>query len=603
MADFTDPQVQAIYNQILSGQFSPEITTALADQFINPTQDAAIAKQTGNASVPAGDTMLNASQWQSLFPLTGSSFEFQGPDYSTPTQPGAFTGYDGVGNPMYAPDPYAADPQAGSDMQYLLSHGFQTGSEHLPGFTGMDALRIFGPVATAGVAAALAPAADVGAAGASAAGFGDAGAAGALGADAGAAASSGVAALSEAAPSAAGDFASAAAGGMSAIPGGSDALALGGLTGELPDLSTSGVSLGGQSIASPGLSAATQQALGATAGAAGAAGASGAADPTGSGATFQQPDVGGTTGGGSSSIQQGVNPGAGSAANPTGQFVDPAGSITSDTSTLTAGSSAPDLGSINDSSALSATNTGTFNPASMPVQQAAPVAPVSGGGAGGGANIMGGSDTLGGANDFLSPDSLQELNSANPAGTAALQNTALTGSTAPAPSIMDRLGLGGVGSFMKNNASWLVPLTSGGASAVKGLVGGGGSGGASSDVGQVAGQERAAGTQLLNQGINQTLPPGAQQVLDQQIAGIKAKYASMGQSGSSAEATDIANATATFRFNLSQTTVQNGTQLLNLAQSGYGDLARIQALSDQDLQNAIAEFGLAAGTGAVKGLT
>src|SRR6185437_13391532 len=129
------------------------------------------------------------------------------------------------------------------------------------------------------------------------------------------------------------------------------------------------------------------------------------------------------------------------------------------------------------------------------------------------------------------------------------------GGSQPDPGFLDRLGLGGVGSFLKSNANWLLPLTMGAGSLIAGKTSGAPK--ASSDVGQVAGQERAAGTQLLNQGLNQTLPPGAQQVLNQQLASIRSKYAAMGQSGSESEAMDLSNAEATFRFNLSQTAVQN----------------------------------------------
>lgn len=574
MVDFSDPQVQAIYNQILGGQFAPQDASALAAQLEAPTTDIMV----GGRPDP-GSKFLTQGQYGALTPFIGS-MEFSGAD---PTV--GFTGGEAF-NPAAN---YQSGDVAGQDLQYLLSHGYASGQQ--PDHMGI--MNVFdNPYIDAGAAiitmGATGAFSGVGGAADAAAGAGEGAAAGGTFGEAGTSLAGGEAASG----SATGVLGDAAATG--ALQGVFDANGVSVLPETTVTSSVPSASMG-SNVGLPNVAGASAVGAGA-----GAGGAAGAADPTGSGAIPQQQDVGGTVGT-SKTVAQGVNPSTAGASNPVGQFVDPATDIASTANLATP--SAPDLATVNDASALQAENTGVFNPAATPVQQAAPFAPVSGGGAGGGANAM-------------TSDALQQeltANGINATGSNAAQVSEAQGALGSAnsvaqPSWLDRLGMGGVGSFLKANANWAVPLTMGGISALRGATSGAPA--ASSNVGQVAGQERAAGGQLLSGGVSGNLTPGAQasvqQFLTQSIADIKSKYAAMGQSGSTAEAQDIAAAQAkasAMTNDFANQMINQGSNLLNLAQSGYGDLARIQALSDADLQNAIAEFGAAAGMGAIKGLT
>lgn len=99
-----------------------------------------------------------------------------------------------------------------------------------------------------------------------------------------------------------------------------------------------------------------------------------------------------------------------------------------------------------------------------------------------------------------------------------------------------------------------------------------------------------------------TLPPGAQasvtNALNADIASIQSRYASLGMSGSSAEAQDIANAqnqAAALQFSLAQQATTTGLTALGLTNSVYTQLLQDQLTRQQDLQNAFANFAAAVG--------
>jgi hypothetical protein len=121
-----------------------------------------------------------------------------------------------------------------------------------------------------------------------------------------------------------------------------------------------------------------------------------------------------------------------------------------------------------------------------------------------------------------------------------------------------------------------------------------------------AAQMQAQGQQLSSYLASGTLPPGIQAGLDSAHAAaaatIRSQYASRGQSGSSAEATDIAN--------LNQTVVAQGAQIAtNLLAQGisesefssqiYANLMETSIAQDQQLSNSIATFAGALGKGGI----
>lgn len=113
----------------------------------------------------------------------------------------------------------------------------------------------------------------------------------------------------------------------------------------------------------------------------------------------------------------------------------------------------------------------------------------------------------------------------------------------------------------------------------------------------IANQQQAQSQQFANYLTSGTLPPGLQAKVDQATkaaeASIKSKYASMGMSGSSAEAQDLANA----NMNAVAVGADMATQLLNASfnQSGtavgiYKQLMGQETTNDANLSNAIVNF-------------
>lgn len=100
------------------------------------------------------------------------------------------------------------------------------------------------------------------------------------------------------------------------------------------------------------------------------------------------------------------------------------------------------------------------------------------------------------------------------------------------------------------------------------------------------------------------LPPGAQdavnQALNADIEQIRSRYAQIGDSGSSAEAQDIATAqqqAAANAFGLSNQATQTGLSALGLNQSVYNTLVQDQLSKQQSLQNAFASLFSSIGLG------
>ena len=97
-----------------------------------------------------------------------------------------------------------------------------------------------------------------------------------------------------------------------------------------------------------------------------------------------------------------------------------------------------------------------------------------------------------------------------------------------------------------------------------------------------------------------TLPPGVQTAItaatQQAVTAIKAKYASAGQSGSSAEATDIAAAqesAVTQGTQIALTLMQQGVNDANLSSQLYGEIMQTATSQDQALGSAIGTFAAA----------
>jgi hypothetical protein len=114
--------------------------------------------------------------------------------------------------------------------------------------------------------------------------------------------------------------------------------------------------------------------------------------------------------------------------------------------------------------------------------------------------------------------------------------------------------------------------------------------------------------QLIGDEASGNLPPGAQasvsNALQSDIAQIKARYASLGMSGSSAEQQDIANAqqqAAGQQFTLASNATQTGLSALGLTTNVYDTLVQDQLTRQQALQNAFSGFFDALGTGTALG--
>ncbi len=211
----------------------------------------------------------------------------------------------------------------------------------------------------------------------------------------------------------------------------------------------------------------------------------------------------------------------------------------------------------------------------------------------------------GNVGDFtaLSPSSAAELSASDPAGQAAI-DAATGGPAAPAasPGILGKISaFTGAHPFLTTagglvGSQLLSPALSG--------IGGGGL--TSQEKAMLSAQQPGinAANQLVGSEASGVLPPGAQasvsDALQSDIANIKSRYAAMGDSGSSAEQQDIANAeqqAAANQFNIASGATATGLKALNLNQSTYNTLVQDQLARQRQLQQAFAGYFNALGMG------
>jgi hypothetical protein len=198
-----------------------------------------------------------------------------------------------------------------------------------------------------------------------------------------------------------------------------------------------------------------------------------------------------------------------------------------------------------------------------------------------------------------------------------------TGGVPPAgatgPSLMDSLGLTGIGNFAKNNAGMLGLLgLSAGAqllNANKALPYSQQQLQAAEQAQGIAGQQAKFAKTTEQNLLSGTLPPGAEAAVakgtQDAISTIKGRYASMGLTGSTMEADAIANAQqqATIqRFTIADQMAQLGTQAvssatqaLQLESNVYNGIMNAVLAQDQNLANAVSNFASSAALGTAIG--
>jgi len=116
-----------------------------------------------------------------------------------------------------------------------------------------------------------------------------------------------------------------------------------------------------------------------------------------------------------------------------------------------------------------------------------------------------------------------------------------------------------------------------------------------------AAQLNAQGQQLQTYLQTGTLPPGAQASINQAVAAsqasIRSQYASMGMSGSSAEAQDLANAQtagATQANQMAMSLMNTGIQETNMSDQLYQNIMNESMQQDNQLSSAIGTFAASA---------
>ena len=124
---------------------------------------------------------------------------------------------------------------------------------------------------------------------------------------------------------------------------------------------------------------------------------------------------------------------------------------------------------------------------------------------------------------------------------------------------------------------------------------------------QTAGQEKALAGDLLSGIQTGAVPPGAQAVLDQLSSSMKAKvqsqYATLGLSGSTMEAQDLAKVDQTVagqKWNIINSLLTTGVNELGQAGTLDQSIMSAQIQNDQELQRAIAAFAGAVAGGGLK---
>lgn len=186
------------------------------------------------------------------------------------------------------------------------------------------------------------------------------------------------------------------------------------------------------------------------------------------------------------------------------------------------------------------------------------------------------------------------------------------GNPAPPPSsgsILDFLGLGtGNGQLDKSLFSGAI----GGAGLATNLLMGSPSSSAEKSLKNIAGAQSAQGQQLENYLASGTLPPGAQQWVNQQTqanqAAIRSQYAASGLSGSSMEQAALAKANenaTTQMFQIASSLLDAGINETNASGTLYNYLMQQQNADAKDVSSAIQNFvaSLAGGGSGGQGLT
>jgi hypothetical protein len=140
------------------------------------------------------------------------------------------------------------------------------------------------------------------------------------------------------------------------------------------------------------------------------------------------------------------------------------------------------------------------------------------------------------------------------------------------------------------------------------LISGSPSTSAEKQIKNIAGAQSAQGQQLEGYLANGTLPPGAQQWVDNQTqaqsAAIRAKYANLGLSGSSAETQELnqvqANATSQI-FTIASQLLDTGINETNASGQLYNYLMQAQNSDAKDVSSAIQNFVASLGGGGSAG--
>jgi hypothetical protein len=272
--------------------------------------------------------------------------------------------------------------------------------------------------------------------------------------------------------------------------------------------------------------------------------------------------------------------------------VTPGGSLIPDSGGLTAAGAAATGGGAVDAGPIggglgSASTGGTLSGAVGGGTPAAGGSALASGGStlGGATTGLAGTPATGPANVIGGTAATNALNAANPIQ-AALNGVGQT--LAPA------------GSFLKSNASWLLPAGALGYDALKSEQGLGNIPGYN-QLNTEAGQLASQGSQLQNYLQTGTLPPGVSQSLNQAAtaatASIKSQYAARGMSGSSAEAADLANVQSTVAGQGAQIAIQllnQGVSESNLSATLYGQIMNANITQDNQLGTALTAFASAA---------
>lgn len=209
----------------------------------------------------------------------------------------------------------------------------------------------------------------------------------------------------------------------------------------------------------------------------------------------------------------------------------------------------------------------------------------------------------------ISPGFGNSAGNIGPEGAASvdLTSTTVPGLTGAAADPMSAVNAGTVGAasntggfnlgnFLTNNKSWLIPAAGMGIAALQGDSQTPAQSSLQSEADALSGQQG----QLLSALTTGKLPAGAEAAILQGVnaakATIRSSYASMGLSGSTMEATALAQAdesAAEQRFTIAQQLATTGLSEAQISGQIYQALANQQLQDDQSLQTAIADFAAA----------